>query len=140
MPHAEVTIDIAATPARVWAVLVDVVRWPQWTRTVTSAERLDSGPLAIGSCTRLFQPKLRPAVWQVTQFDESTGVFVWIARNPGVTITAGHYLTPTPDGCRATLTVTFSGLFAPLARRFAGSLTAEYVHTEAASLKRRCES
>jgi len=36
----EVTIDIAAACERVWATMADVLRWPQWTPTVTAVRPL----------------------------------------------------------------------------------------------------
>ena len=35
MTHFSVTVDIPAPPDRVWAVIADVERWPEWTPTVT---------------------------------------------------------------------------------------------------------
>lgn len=37
----EATIDIAARVEHVFAVYTDVEQWPDWTRSVTSVERLD---------------------------------------------------------------------------------------------------
>jgi hypothetical protein len=146
MPDYAASADILAPFAKVWAVLVDVERWPEWTPTVSKVERLDPGPLALGtptrptSCTRIAQPKLRPAVWRVTQLDREKGIFVWQSRAPGITVLAGHFLEPTPSGCRATLTIEFSGLLAPLVRLRLGKLTRQYIHTEANSLKAHCEA
>lgn len=137
---ASAKVDVVATPARLWEVLVDLERWPDWTPTVTSVERLDPGPLAIGSRTRLVQPRLRPAVWKVTELDQAKGVFVWKARSPGITITGCHFVIATTLGCRVTVSIEFSGLFAPIARLTMGKLTREYVHTEAESLKLHSES
>jgi hypothetical protein len=133
-------VDIVAPPARVWEILTNVERWPDWTSTVISATRLDSGPLAIGSRARMIQPKLRPAVWQVTELDEAKRVFVWTARRPGVAVHGGHYISATPLGCHVLLTITCSGLFAPLAQRMKRKLIQEYLHTEAESLKLRSET
>jgi hypothetical protein len=137
---ASASVAIVATPSRVWDVLVHVEQWPEWTPTVVTAERLDAGPLALGSRTRIHQPKLRPAVWQVTELDPAKGVFVWIARSPGITVTAGHYIHSTPLGSHARLTIGFSGVLAPLVRLKVGKLTRQYVQTEAESLKQRSET
>jgi uncharacterized membrane protein len=55
------TIRIDARADVVWAVTVDVERWPEWSPTVTSVTRLDDGPLRRGSVARLEQP-LQPPV------------------------------------------------------------------------------
>lgn len=137
---ASASVAIVAPPSRVWDVLVHVEQWPEWTPTVLAVERLDTGPLSIGSRTRIHQPKLRPAVWQVTELDQAKGVFIWIARSPGITVTAGHCIDRTPLGSHATLTISFSGVLAPLVRLPMGKLTRQYVQTEAESLKQRSET
>ena len=119
---------------------MDVERWSDWTPTVTRAERLDEGPLYVDSRTRITQPKIPPAIWHVTELDETRGVFTWVARSPGVVTTASHLIAESPRGTRATLSVEFSGFASILAVRLFGKLTEEYVDTEAESLMRWCET
>ncbi len=129
------TIDIEALPARVWAILMDVEGWPRWTPTVISARRLEPGPMSPGCRTRMKQPKLPPVIWQVTELDESRGLFTWVSRSPGVIVTARHLLQPMPMGTRATLSIDFGGVLGLLTGRWFGNLNREYVTTESLRLK-----
>ncbi len=138
MPGLQHAITIAAPPARVWEVLVDVERWPERIPTVDTVERLDGGPLVVGSRTRLRQPRLPEAVWTVTQLAEGSS-FTWESRSPGVAVTAGHVVEPHEDGSRLTLAVSVSGLLAPLGWLMTKKLSQQYVETEAASMKRAAE-
>jgi len=134
------TIGIQAPPDRVWAVVCDVERWPEWTSSVTNLQRLDPGPLAVGSRARILQPKLRPAVWQVTELDEARKSFVWVSRNPGVRVTAWHLVETDGAGSKATLSLEFSGLLGPLIGCLYRRLNEQYLATEAKGLKQRCEA
>ena len=81
------TVEIDAVPDRVWEVMTDVERWPEWSETVTSVTRLDEGPLIAGSRARVEQPKLPPAEYVVTELLRGRS-FTWVARGPGVRTTA----------------------------------------------------
>jgi uncharacterized protein YndB with AHSA1/START domain len=133
-----IVVDIKATPGRVFAVLCAVERWPEWTSTMTSVERMDRGPFGVGSRARVRQPKLLPAVWQVTELNEPRN-FTWVTRSTGVTVAGEHLVEANGTGSRVTLSLKFSGLFAPLASRFYGSLNRRYLATEAEGLRKRCE-
>jgi uncharacterized membrane protein len=84
VPGLERTVTIAAPPDRVWSVVVDVDRWPERIPTVDAVERLDDGPLAVGSRTRLQQPRLPAGVWTITELTPGRS-FTWESRSPGVT-------------------------------------------------------
>ena len=139
MPGLEHTVVIAAPPERVWGVLVDVESWPERIPTVDSVERLDDGPLALGSRTRLVQPKLPPGVWTVTELTDGSS-YTWESKSSGVTVVASHDVQPHADGCRLTLAVTVSGALAGIGWLMSKSLTRRYVETEAASIKAAAES
>jgi carbon monoxide dehydrogenase subunit G len=70
------SIEIAATPARVWDVLSDVERWHDWTPSIERITPLDDAPLGVGSKVRIEQPKLRPATWKITSWEPGRG-FSW---------------------------------------------------------------
>ena len=134
-----ISVDIAASPERVWTVMSDAARWPEWTPTVTSIELLDPGPWKVGSRARIRQPKLPPAVWRMTEFNQGTG-FTWITGGPFVRVTARHWIESLPAGSRATLSIRFSGLFGALAARLTRNLNETYLALEAQGLKARSES
>ncbi|MHB2024155.1 MAG: SRPBCC family protein, partial [Mycobacteriales bacterium] len=84
--HAETSVDIDALPADVWSVLVDVERMPTWTESVSKAERLGTGVLAVGAKVRLAQPRLPAMVWEVTELEPEAS-FTWSTRRGGLTTT-----------------------------------------------------
>ena len=139
MPSFRHSVSIAAPPERVWSVITDVERWPDRIPTVDSVERLDPGPLAVGSRTRLRQPRLPEAVWTVTELDEGSS-FTWESRSPGITVTAGHVVDEVAGGSRLDLSVTVSGPMSGPGWLMTRSLTKRYVETEAASIKQAAES
>ena len=139
MTEFNITVDIAAAPARVWQVIADIERWHEWTPSVSSIRRLDAGPLAVGSRARVRQPRLPPAVWEVTELHDGRS-FTWVTRSPGVRVTARHAVEPGELGARARLAVEFSGLLGPLVGRITRDLNERYLALEANGLRRRSTS
>ena len=129
---------IGASIHRVWSILADVERWPEWTASVTRIEELHSRPLGLGSRLRVHQPKLRPAVWVVTAWEPESR-FVWEAASPGVTVVGGHVLKACEEGCEVTLDLRFDGWLGPLVGLVKGRLAERYVQWEAAGLKARAQ-
>ncbi|MEU5911521.1 SRPBCC family protein [Micromonospora sp. NPDC047527] len=135
----EAGTEIAADAQRVWEVLVDVRRWPEWTASVSHIERGESGPLAVGSTARVTQPKLRPAVWRVTGLTEGRK-FTWVSDTPGVHTRGEHRLSPLlGGGTRVELAIAQSGLLAGPVGWLYGGLLRHYLRLEADGLKRRSE-
>jgi uncharacterized membrane protein len=135
----EVSIHIEGNAARVWREMIDVERWPEWTASVTSVERLDAGPFAVGSKARIRQPGMPAATWTVTELALERS-FTWAMSMPGVASTAEHTLIPTPaGGVDLVLTIDQRGLLAPLVGRLAGRRTARFMTMEAEGLKRQVE-
>ncbi len=135
----KIVVDINAPPDRVFEVMSDVERWPEWNSAVTSVRIMEDGPFAVGSKAHVRQPKLLPAVWQVTEIDAPRS-FVWTTRSPGVKLEAGHWVEADGAGSRVTLALRFSGLLGPLASRIYRGLSQRSIATEAEGLRKRCES
>jgi uncharacterized membrane protein len=136
----EATIDVAAPAYRVFDVYSDVERWPDWTKSVTSVERLEQGPLRVGSRARIRQPRLPVAVWEVTEVVPGQS-FTWIARGPGIVSTGRHAVMPTSrEGeVKVTASLEQAGLLGPLVGLLTMRLTDRYLQTEVRGLKAHCE-
>jgi uncharacterized protein YndB with AHSA1/START domain len=136
--HIERSIDIAAPPALVWSIFIDVERWHEWTASITSVTRLDQGPLAVGSRARVLQPLIRPAVFEVTEFTPGRS-FAWSTSNGGVRALANHVVEPAPGGTRATISLDFQGFPLVFLGWWVRWLTDRYFTMETEGLKRRAE-
>lgn len=130
----ESAIQIDAPPAQVFEIFSDVERWPEWTASVTSVERLDAGPLRVGSRTRIRQPKLPVAVWEVTELVAGSH-FVWVAKGPGVRTVGGHLVEPNGDGTLAVSRIDQHGPGGWLVGVLTKNLTNRYLTMESAGLK-----
>jgi hypothetical protein len=107
------TVIIDAPPHEVFDTYAHVERWREWTETMTAVHRLYPGPLRVGATTRIRQPTLREAVWEVTEFDPGRS-FTWVSRMPGLLSTVRHVVTAAGDGSSVTLSVEQSGILGPV--------------------------
>ena len=135
----QVAVAINAPPGRVWSVMRDVERRPEWTPTVRKIHRLDAGPLAVGSRLVIWQPKLPPARWKMTELDDARRSFTWETRSPGMRLQARHWVDEAGNTSRATLSIRFSGLLGPLFARLTRNLNDRYLLLEANGLRERSE-
>jgi Polyketide cyclase / dehydrase and lipid transport len=119
--------------------MTDVERWPEWTASVLTVRRLDSGAFGVGSRARIRQPRFLPAVWEVTKFQPGRS-FTWITRSPGLRVTGSHAVQRSGTGSLAKLSVGYGGTLAGLVARLLGKTTYRFLSLEASGLKKRSEA
>jgi uncharacterized protein YndB with AHSA1/START domain len=133
------TVEIDAPPDIVWATLLDVDHWPEWTRSVRTVERLDGTTLESGGRVRIKQPGLPMLVWTVSEVEPGTS-FTWRAASPGLTTVGTHRVEPVAgDRTAVTLGIHQSGLLSPILGRLITGRTKRYVQMEAEGLQHRAE-
>jgi hypothetical protein len=130
---------IGASIHRVWSILADVERWPEWTASVTRIEELDSRQLRRGSRVCIHQPGLRPTVWVVTAWEPERR-FVWEAAGLGITVIGSHVLNACEEGCEVTFGLRFDGGLGGLMGLLKGRLAERYMRFEAEGLRARSQS
>lgn len=133
----EVVRESTAPVERLWAVMSDVRRWPEWLPTVDAVTPLDPDRVdEVGAEYRVEQPRLPAAVWRITEVVEGRS-FTWESTAPGLRSVGTHVLRPAGDGTTTiTLGIEWSGLLAPVLRLLAGRTAQDYVEQEAAALDR----
>ena len=132
-------VVIKASPTAIWEVLTDVERWPMWTPTVLSVEPVTRDGFKVGAKYRVTQPKIKPGIYEVTERVPHE-VFTWVQKAPGATMIAEHRLTAFDgSGTEVELAFATKGLLGVIAGSMNAKLIAEYVKTEAKSLKQHCE-
>jgi len=135
----EHVLHVRARPETVWRLTTDIERLPSVTPTITAVRRFDSGPLRVGSAAELRQPKLRPAVWTVTELEENRR-FVWEAKFMGSRMIATHVITSHGDGCTNTLILEMRGLPRAVLGRIAAKQLRAALATENQSFKTHAEA
>lgn len=133
-------VDVDADPKAVWRVLIDVESWPEWTASMASVQRLQGGDFGVGSSARVVQPKLKTAVYTVTEYEVGRS-FTWETKAAGVSVRGGHLIENLGEGkARVTLSVEQSGLLSGIVGMLFGKLTRQYVAMETAGLKKAAEA
>jgi uncharacterized membrane protein len=130
---------IHAPAERVWQLLIDVEGWPDWSESMREIKRLDDGPFAVGSRSRVTQPKGRPMEWTVTELEPLRN-FTWTAGQAGMSFEAVHRIQDEGNHLRTTLEFVVSGAMAWLAALLAGSRIRSYLDMEITGLKRAAEN
>ena len=129
------------TPARpdsVWQILADVEHWRDWTPTVVEIKPVNANGLRVGARYRVVQPKLRPAIYEVTECVPNQA-FTWVQKLPQGAMIADHRLSSRDGGTEVELSLTSKGLLANIVGKMFSKLISDYVATEAKCLKSRCD-
>lgn len=130
----ETSTTTSAEPSRLWAVVTDVEKWPEWIEVYQEVRRARSGELEVGASAHVKQKGLAGGDWTVTAIDEGRS-FVWESRQPGVRIVAWHEVTAEPSGgSRLTLGMELSGWASGIAGVLTGRKARSYVDLECARL------
>lgn len=126
--------SIYAKRGRIWEVLSDLERWPQWTESIDTVQLLDSSALGVGSHILVKQPRLRATRWTITDWKPPKS-FTWETRSMGLRVTARHRINQEPSACKLELRLQLEGWLAPLVGAFAGRLIRRYMAMEATGIK-----
>lgn len=132
------TFVTSAQPAIIWKVLADVEHWHEWTSTVLSIKPVGNAALGVGARYQVVQPKLRPAIYEVTECVPCRR-FTWAQRFPGGAMVADHRITPRDGSAEVELSFSSSGLLGNIVGKVFFRLIRNYVRTEANRLKSRCD-
>ena len=129
------SVEVFAPPEKVWEVLVDVERWPEWTASVTSLVGLDGPVLAVGKRFAIKQPRMSKLVWKVTEIDPGSS-WTWVQRSPGVLVSARHDVIAQP-GARTLVRQQLDqrGVLGSLVGRLMVKKTKRFLELEAQGLK-----
>ena len=139
MTKFSTSITINASQETIWKVLSNVAHWHEWTPTVNKVEVLNTPEIKLGNRYKVFQPKLQPVVWTITELNSAN--FTWESKSPGMHMVAEHIVkSVNANQSEVTLTFAFNGWFGNLIGKLYGKMTEEYVQTEAQSLKKRVET
>jgi len=133
--HREHSTVIDAPQSLVWRLTTEVTEWPSFMPTVQRVERLDAGPLRVGSSARIKQPAQSAAVWTVTRLVPARE-FTWETRRFGLRMTGRHLLEPAGAGTRNTLVIDVTGRGSGLFAALFGGLMSRVLREESAAFER----
>jgi uncharacterized membrane protein len=130
----ETSTTTTAEPDRLWAVLSDVEKWPEWIEVYQEVRREDAGPLAVGGRAHVKQKGLAGGDWTVTELEEGRR-FVWESRQPGVRLVGRHAVTAEPGGgSRLDLGFEMTGALSGVMSALLSGKVRRYVDLECARL------
>lgn len=138
--RTEITVDVAAEPAYVWAVLTDVARWPTWTTAVRRVTLLDAGTLRPEGVLRVRAAGLPDRTWRVSDWAAGRS-FTWTGGGVGVHARLSVRLArgDRPGVTRVRVEHERSGWLAGPVVRVTGGTQRRHLHALVEGLQRRCQ-
>lgn len=136
--YIEKKLTINAKPEHIYILLTNIENWYQWTASVQKIVIQNNHPFALGIKVVVYQPKLRPNTWEITDIVPNHS-FTWVSDSFGLKLTAQHIIEASQDGATVILTMQFEGLFAPLVYALSSRLTHQYMELEINGLKKESE-
>lgn len=133
------TIRINAPPAKVWAAMTDVERWPDWAAQMQSLRRQDAGQFGKGSRVTVTPKMLTGSVWTVTAYDEGTSYTWETTLVPGVRMSGGHVVEAAADGTNATFWLHVAGPIGMILSPVLGLVFRRNTRLATQGLKSYCE-
>ena len=144
--QVRVSSVVAAPPEAIFAVAVEVERWPEIMGAIERVDVLTPGPVAVGTRfreTRMMFGRRATEEMTVAELDASRRL-VLTAHNHGTAYRAEHLFEPQGDGTR--LTLTFVGepqsllarLFSPIGYMMLGTVRRQLA-SDLADLAREAE-
>lgn len=133
------TVRIDAPAQKIWDVLADVERWPEFASQFKSIVREEQGPLAMGSSARLTTHGLFGSVWTVTQLAPGRS-FAWESGMlPGVHLLGDHVIESEGDSSSVTFSLRSLGPLAGLLGLALGRIFRRNTRQAAEGMKAYCE-
>lgn len=137
--HQHHEVRIAACPDYVWAVLVDVARWPDWSPSLREVEAFDGGPLVVGGGIRIRQRHLPDRQWRVTELRRHRG-FTWHGDGVGSAASLRVRMSRAEGGGTDVVAdLDRSGWVGSMVGRMTGGTSAAHLEELLTGLQRRCE-
>jgi carbon monoxide dehydrogenase subunit G len=101
---ASAHVDIERSPEEVWAILMDPAKAPLWEKAVVVSERLDDGPLGVGSRFRKTVSLLGRRFdvdFEIVEYRDLRHCSVLLIAGP-ITGGGSYSVEPVPGGTRLT--------------------------------------
>jgi hypothetical protein len=134
----EKTSVINALPGDIFKVLMDFGQWNQWTASITQMSILNADGPQTGARIKIWQPKLPPAVWTITESLPDRSL-TWEKRSFGLLMLSEHVISTSNNKTSVIIRMTYQGPLAGLFNKLTHSLTDRYMTMEIDGLKRECE-